>query len=384
MATKAKQLWTAERHLVPSTILSCRLAALLAFVFVHAAVLATEANCDRGFRFRKPEYAINTGIKYPGTALSETFFSVEANGTSESELPETIIRSQASFFRTDRIILPFRFPTRAFDGIRYPGEDLSCSWKRTRMRTWVRGYGTWNDLGTFDSVGGQEVSSFGMALGLDQQFGRNLLLGIALGGNRSRFQHKNYGDNENLSAFFATAFARSTFQRLFFDIEGGFGRNESLSRGNLSGKNDWKTQWHFKGEIGTWWSQGLGKVEPYLGIRYTDIETDSSSVDNPATLQAGVRYSWKTVGSFSVFVPRIYGGVLRELGGRDSFSIAPFTDAPTVYWVPGYEIPETRMFFGGGLTSSMGTSLDLYLRYTAEVASGYASHVIWFGMNWCY
>lgn len=388
MPIKAKQLWTDKKSLVQSLILL--VCYFLFNIICFSAVFATETSVSLSKNFFSdiPEtdnlsrFAPTTVFPQYSSEASLGRYRVCSEKSNRLEYNESeTIRSQVSLFRSDQLTGLFRVPMKVFDRIDF-GEHLGCSWKRTRTRTWVRGYGTWSDLGSSNYFGSLEVKSFGIAVGLDQQIGRNLLWGMALGGNRSRFKQKYSESKENLSAFFGTAFARTTFQRIFLDIEGGFGRNESLSWNDLSISNDWKNQWHFKGEMGTWWSQGLGKVEPYVGIRYVHLDMDSSS--DLSTLQAGVRYSWKSIGAFSVLVPRIYAGVLRELGDQDLFTAAPFTDSPTVYWIPNYDIPKTRMFFGGGFTSSMGTSLDLYLRYTAEVTSGYASHVLWFGTNWCF
>jgi uncharacterized protein with beta-barrel porin domain len=118
-------------------------------------------------------------------------------------------------------------------------------------------------------------------------------------------------------------------------------------------------------------------------LRYVALELDPKT-DSKTTLIAGVRYSWKTTGAYSVTSPRLYGGIFQELGDRTLLNVASFTDSPIVFSIPGYEINETRFFFGGGFTSSMGSSLDVYFRYTAEVASKYTSHTLLFGMNWNY
>ena len=248
-----------------------------------------------------------------------------------------------------------------------------------RYRTWVRGFGNWSSVGAPDSSTDWEYHSYGFSLGIDQQIGRNLLLGVALRGNKISVQGKKIQgrirQESDISATHVSIYVRTSLDRIYFDLEGGLGYNDQSYPAQTG------MQWNLNAETGTWWGHGLAKVEPFLGLRHVSLDTDPGT-ETKTTLIGGLRYSWKTTGTFAVITPRFYGGVIQELGDRNLMNAAMFVDAPTVFTIPGGEIAQTRFFFGGGFTSAMGRSLDLYIRYTAEIASKHASHTAMFGMNW--
>lgn len=280
-----------------------------------------------------------------------------------------------------------------FSGLFFPGSGKVSSFFREepftfdfhlpksphRFRTWIRGFGNWSHLSDSDGFTDLEYYSYGVSVGLDKQIGRQLLFGISLGGNQcpSQGTNKSVQWKSDLSSVHTSAYFRTTIRNIFFDFEGGLGHNKQSSPSQTA------IQWNVNAETGTWWTQGLGKIEPYFGLRHVALELNPKD-DSKTTFILGVRYSWKTTGIYSVTLPRLYGGIFQELGNRNLLNIASFTDAPTVFSIPGYEITKTRFFFGGGFTSSMGSSLDVYLRYTAEVASNYSSHTLLLGMNWNY
>lgn len=272
------------------------------------------------------------------------------------------------------------FPNRplALPGIvkqnRLFGCDDAGSFHRTRLRTWIRVFGNWTEVGGSGSSPNLNTKTAGLSFGLDQQFGRNFLVGASFGGSDSTLERKNRSDG-NLTAAFGSAYFRTTLRRLFLDVEGGIGYNDP----DFVPENDF--QWNLNAEVGTWWEKGLTKIEPYFGLRHVALDGQDGT-ETKTTLLTGLRYSWKTTGTFAVTSPRFYVGLLQELGDRHLVNTASFVDSPTVYALPGYELPHTRLFCGGGFTSSMGKSLDLYLRYTAEIASSYAAHTLLLGMNW--
>lgn len=257
--------------------------------------------------------------------------------------------------------------------------DFVPDYSARRYRTWIRAFGHWSSLESGRRTQDLEYYSYGISFGVDQQIGRRLLLGLALGGNqvtvRGREDTRENRLKSDVSAAHGSVYFRTTLEQIYFDLEAGLGYNDQSepSRNSL--------QWNIHAEAGTWWGHGLGRVEPFLGLRHASLDVDPGT-ETKTTLIGGIRYSWKTTGAFAVTTPRFYGGVLHELGDRNLMNAALFVDAPTVFAIPGYEIGETRFFLGGGFTSAMGRSLDLYLRYTAEIASDQTSHTAMLGMNW--
>lgn len=255
------------------------------------------------------------------------------------------------------------------------GHGVSSSLKRGRFRLWTHGFVNWSQISDHRLASVLDTRSSGLSIGAEQQFGRRFLLGIGFGGNWSKLKRKGDFDNEDISAAYGSLYFRTTLQRLYFDAEVGLGTND------VSYLSTSPFQWNVNVEAGTWWEHGLGKVEPYLGLRHVSLDDDRTN-ESKTTLLAGLRYSWMTKGVFAQTSPRFYIGAIQELGDRNLIHTAFFSDAPTVFSLSEYKIGKTRFFCGGGFTSSMGSSLDLYLRYTAEIASDDSSHSLMLGMNW--
>ena len=253
----------------------------------------------------------------------------------------------------------------------FAGEPLHCDSKQYRV--WLRTFGNWTqgDAAAADQL---KLASYGLTLGVDRQIGNTWLAGLALGTNDTSVKFTHSPSNDNISAFHANLFARKTFDRLFLDVESNFGYN-----GHSSPFQKDATQWGLSGEAGTWWSHGLGRVEPY--VRLSHVYWNSNNSDTKETLIAGVRYSWRTATDLTTTVPRFYGGVVQELGNRSLFSVSSFGNTPTVFPVRDLEVSGTRLFLGGGFTTSMGRSLDILFRYTAEMSSRDTSHTALLGIN---
>ena len=249
-----------------------------------------------------------------------------------------------------------------------------------RVRTWLRGFGNWTTLSNSGSSGAATAKAYGVSLGIDRQFGRNILIGTTLGGSWCSAEEKLWNETTNVSAFHGALYTRIRLQRLYFDLEGGLG--------SVANKRTATTltafQGNLGGEVGTWWEAGLARVEPYLGLRQAWYDDDLPRLGNKTTSVLGLRYSWKTASALAVTTPRIYGGWLHEWGDRNLFNVATFADPPTVYRLNRTTLNTDRLFIGGGFTTTMGASLDVYLRYTAEMASNFSAHTLLLGMNWNY
>jgi len=238
-------------------------------------------------------------------------------------------------------------------------------------RVWLRTFGNWTqgDTATTDSF---EFSSYGLTLGMDRQLHANWIWGVSFGENETSAKIPLSQYKDRMSAFHTSTYARRTFDQFFLDVEGNFGYNEHSRQKNA-------TQWGVSGDVGTWWTHGLGRVEPYVRLSHVCWNGDGN--DTKETLMAGVRYSWRTATDLTTTVPRFYGGVLQELGNRSLFQVATFGNTPTVFPVRNAEVAGTRFFLGGGFTTSMGRSLDISVRYTAEMSSRDTSHTALLGIN---
>ncbi|MGL4595428.1 MAG: autotransporter outer membrane beta-barrel domain-containing protein [Thermoguttaceae bacterium] len=253
---------------------------------------------------------------------------------------------------------------------------LASSQASPVWRTWIRGFGNWTNL--HGDVAGLKLnaSAYGGTIGFDRILRNDILIGCSLGSSVTDLSRNFQRNSLTLEHIGGTIYGRWTLRRLFFDVEGGgaqmkFDDNKSM-------------QWSIKAETGTWWEQGLGRVEPHLGIRHVSAENIAAmSKRNESTaLQVGVRYSWQTKNIYGTTSPRIYGGIIQELGERSLIDVANFSATPAVYAIPGFQNARTRAYLGGGITAMRGKSLSLYIRYTAETNGANSSHTILGGMNW--
>jgi len=247
------------------------------------------------------------------------------------------------------------------------------------VRTWLRGFGNWTTQSGNSANGAVEAKAYGVSLGIDRQLGRNVLVGASLGGSWCSAEEKQWNETTDVSAFHGTLYTRIQLQRLYFDAEGGLGSVDKRSEKNVTA-----FQSNLSGEVGTWWEAGLARVEPYLGVRQVWYDDHSPRYGEKTTSVLGLRYSWKTATRLAVTTPRIYGGWFHEWSARDLVNAATFTDSPIVYRLNGTTLNADRLFVGGGFTTAMGSSLDVYLRYTAEMASNFSAHTLLLGMNWNY
>jgi len=242
-----------------------------------------------------------------------------------------------------------------------------------QYRVWLRTFGNWTQ-GNAASSDKLNLFSYGFTLGTDRQLGKNWLGGIVFGENKTSVEVSQLPYKDNITAFHGGLYARRTFDRFFLDVEGNFGYNDHSSQFQKDA-----TQWGLSGEAGTWWNHGLGRTEPY--VRLSHVCWSGNGNETKETLMAGLRYSWRTATDLTTTVPRFYGGVLQELGNRSLFSTSTFGNTPTVLPVPNLEVSGTRFFLGGGFTTSMGTSLDISFRYTAEMSAHHTSHTGLLGVN---
>jgi hypothetical protein len=261
-------------------------------------------------------------------------------------------------------------------------DSLVCSYKQSRYRTWVRTFANQTETGNSDVFNNPKSQTFGLSLGFEQQWGRQFLSGISAGKSwfTLKSQNRQPNNKENIGGYFASVYFRKFFQRCYFDAETGLGSSENAALIQYA-DNDDSLFWFVNGEFGFRSDYGLANLEPYLSARYVKLDNDYND-EGKTSFLAGVRYSWKTKGLYAAISPRLFAGVLYESGNRELVHNAFFSEIPVVNYLPGIKIPDARAFFGGGWTSSYGNALDLYFRYTAELASSYSGHTVLLGMRW--
>ncbi len=308
-----------------------------------------------------------------------------------------VVLCSAMIFRAENIVLAEEVDNTVYLGQRglsnlfslgFPQSRRVGSWNRNSGiagagRVWFRGFGNLTTSELENGNGDFSANGGGVTIGADRQIGRNFLWGGGIGGTWVSAECKTPGNSTDVSAIFGLIYGRIQLQRLYFDVEGNVAGTENKI--GLRGANSYQyssTQGGYGIESGTWWENGLAKIEPYIGLRQAFYDDRSESDGVKTTSVLGCRYSWKTIGKLAVVSPRLYAGWLHEWGDLDLINAAMFVDSPVVYRIDNVLLKKDRFFCGGGFTSNLGSSLDLYLRYTAEIASEFSAHTLLLGMNW--
>ncbi|MDR2762129.1 MAG: autotransporter outer membrane beta-barrel domain-containing protein [Planctomycetaceae bacterium] len=251
------------------------------------------------------------------------------------------------------------------------------------LRTWISNFGNWTEL---DNVGNSGKTftfcSYGFAVGIDRLIDRKFLVGITFGSDRTTVSLPQSRDVSFIAGH-GHVYFRTIFQRLYIDVESGIGLGSNTQTIQNALSKGSSAQWNFQVEAGTWSYEGLMKVEPFASLQHASLLNESHGKTRSAAI-AGVRCSWQSAGLFSVSTPRFYGGIIREFGNSNVAATSLFTDSPTIFVTQNQKIAKTRFFGGCGTTASMGSTLEIYFRYTAEAASHYASHTLLIGMNWIF
>jgi uncharacterized protein with beta-barrel porin domain len=284
----------------------------------------------------------------------------------------------------------------ATDGELWLGNDLRFPVDDTRWRIFFRGFGYSMQQG-INKAGSVDAWSAGGSIGYERTFGRNWIAGVTIGGNGNKYKYQQV-EATDVSAMFTSFYGRIETRRAFLMFETGYGYND-LS-GNVTYAADTYSfkrgtnQWHGNVSCGCWWENGFSKFEPFADIQFTVLDeqpyTDEGVTNiyhygqsnTRSTLHAGLRYSWQHASQLAYITPTLYGGLAHELTDTDIFAAGAYNAVPTAYRINGIQPTQDRFFIGGGLTYSMRRRLDIYFRYTSEIAKGYGSHSFLAGMNW--
>lgn len=283
-------------------------------------------------------------------------------------------------------------------------------------RIWFRGFANFLSQGSRrDSMypavlqarsgGGENVDAqtYGFSLGVERRVHRLLVLGIGAGGNWTETDPTPLAGSTDVAALFASVYARGDFRRAYLALDVGYGNNENTTtrreESGWTGRGARNAeQWHVRLECGAWWEIGFARFEPFVAFHHVSFDEEAyretgdglprfryeqdGYEDSKNTVLLGLRYSWRHAGPLARWEPTMAAGWVHELDATDLYSVGTFSDAPTVFRMRGNPVDEDRFFLGIGFNTSMRKRLELYARYTAEIASGYGQHTIVGGMNW--
>ena len=263
----------------------------------------------------------------------------------------------------------------------YRGSDTRLPMNDIQKRIWFNVYGNFLNALPQDSNYDFSANTFGLFTGMERRFGRFALVGCGIGADWTsveQTQRDCFGDISALKGFVYTQFTGS---RWYCDLEAGFGTGQyKFTQFGTKKFSTWNNQWNIATELGIHWEHGLAKTEPFFALNRTEL--DDLDRDNVLTTAAiGCRYNWRFAGPLAVVRPGIFGGYLHQFDD-DLFSTGSFVSGATVFRMPGVEPAQDRIFLGMNLVMSMRKSLDIYVKYSTELAKDHNSHTIFAGMNW--
>ncbi|MDR0521181.1 MAG: autotransporter outer membrane beta-barrel domain-containing protein [Planctomycetaceae bacterium] len=269
------------------------------------------------------------------------------------------------------------FPLPVFSGgtqtFRWAGFTQTQQTPQNQYRLWLKTFSHWSE-GEILQNHPCTFSSYGAAAGIDRQCGKNWLFGLAAGENETTVKTDVSRYQTGIAGWNGMVYVRKTGSYCYVDVEGHYAQSR------YKNTHTHAYQWGIAGETGIWRDHGLGKIEPFLRLSHIGCGSQTEE-ETQNMLLAGIRYSWQTTSTFSSTVPRVYAGLLQEIGSSPLFQVASFGNTPAVFMLRGGQPPPSRLFLGGGFTTSMGTSLDVLLRYTAEISPHLTSHTVLLGVN---
>lgn len=268
----------------------------------------------------------------------------------------------------------------------YRNSDILLDMDEIRKRVWYLGYGSFVQAKPEETQRGYSSETFGLLVGVDRQVGRFGMVGFGLGGDWSSIERKDKLFSSEISTAKALVHASLGSERWYAEFEGGYtgGQYKSSHRAKagsaLQHSSQWRNAWRFGAEIGCHWEREFSKTEPFFTVQRTNLEnSDGGDVTTIAAI--GCRHNWRFAGPLVIARPGIFGGYLHQFGD-ELFTSGTWIPNATYYEVPDGKLYRDRFFLGMNLNMSMRKSMDVYFKYSTELARDYDAHTILCGMNW--
>lgn len=266
------------------------------------------------------------------------------------------------------------------------GSDLRRPMEEIRKRIWFNTYGNLLQLHNDESAQSFDTDMFGFSVGMDRRWGAFAQIGGGVAWDWTSVEMKDKSYSLDIPAIKGLIHAQFSANRWQLDLDASLAfleREETFT--TLSGKSSrskWFNQWGVGGELGLIWEQGMMRFEPFLSTRRTVLSDDRGYDNNTLTLlTAGGRYQWKYAGPLVVMRPSIFCGYVHQWED-DLFSTGAWIPGASVYRVNGLKIPKNRILAGASIMMSMRQSMDVFGKFTSELAGGYSSYTLLAGMNW--
>ena len=282
-----------------------------------------------------------------------------------------------------------------------PQTDKTELWQ---TRLWATPYGNWEHcLPNMDSVGFQ-ADTFGIMAGFHRRWNKYLIWGWGAGGSWISATSDGNSGSKSIDGF-KTAFDAAlevTDWRL--QVAAGYGHNSQTIRrhdysGQFGGGNS-AGQWGVRTELQIKLGAGLFEMEPFAGLDclafsekgYTEHSIAGTGQprsfgkfsENSFVSTFGVRYRWRQTGQFAVWRPELTAAWFHEYGSDRIFRSSQLDPFPTLYTFPASRQPRDHLLVSAGIVGHLGSAMDIFARYAADIAGDDTSHAVLCGTHWMF
>ena len=294
-------------------------------------------------------------------------------------------------------VLPY--PGNALSLGQSPRADKAELWQ---TRLWATPYGNWEHrLANADSAGFQ-ADTFGVMAGFQRRWNKYLTWGWGAGGSWISANGDGHSGGKSIDGF-KTAFDAAlevTDWRLL--AVAGYGHNSQAIRrhddfGRFGGDNN-ADQWGVKTELQLKLGAGLFEMEPFAGLDYLAFSERGYTEhrirgtgqprsfgkfsENSFASTLGVRYRWRQTGQFAVWRPELSAAWFHEYGSDRVFRSSQLDPFPTLYTFPAGRQSRDRLLVSAGIVGHLGSTMDVFVRYAADIAGDDTSHAVLCGTHW--
>jgi len=295
------------------------------------------------------------------------------------------------------------FSAQKIDNTLYLGNmlttDKADDWQ---SRFWGLAYGNWDHRQIDTNVTGFRADTFGLIAGLHRKRNSRLTWGWSAGGSwisANNDANSGYKNIDGFKTMFDAALDSKDWRLITC---AGFGYNsQSIQRhdyyGVFSGENN-AQQWGVGTEFQLKVNSGPFEMEPYARFDvmtlsekgYTEHrisgiglpQSFGKTSDESIATTLGVRYRWRQTGHLAVWRPELTAAWCHEFGSDDLFRSSRLDPFPTFYTFPGSNNQRDHLLFGFGIVAHFGSTMDLFARYTTDIAGDYTANTIHVGTNW--
>ena len=295
-------------------------------------------------------------------------------------------------------LLPYQFGNTLYRG-QSLRKDKFDNWQ---TQLWATPYGNWEHRQSDADSAGFQADTFGVMAGFDRRWNRRLTWGLAAGGSWISANSDSGLGGKRIDAYktMLDAAFEETDWRL--QVAAGYGyhnqKNERQSfDGQFGGKNN-ADQWGVRTEFQLKFGTGLFAIEPFAGFDCMTLSERSyaehavSGTGQPQSFgkqsqdsyasTLGLRYRWRQTGQLAVWRPELTAAWFHEFGSDRLFRSSQLDPFPTLMTFPDSRRPRDHLLVGVGVVGYLGSTMDIFARYAADIAGDDTAHAVLIGTHW--